>query len=180
MELKVLRRTMLQQTAATGGLGVLAAACGPLQQVEAPDRSRRATGPAAVTYLNFFTPGDPQTIVFPRAQETFQQKFPQVTVESVFVPNAELAQRIATLEAKVVSARRSATETYVQQPSPYNRRPLVDSANFALNQPFVAQYDEMMKVINAALAAIDKGEKSPKQAMLEAKPQVGAILAQGS
>jgi multiple sugar transport system substrate-binding protein len=88
-------------------------------------------------------------------------------------------QRIATEEAKVVSARRSATEGYVKQASPYNRRPLVESANFAFNQPFIAQYDEMMQVISAALGAIDSGEKSPRQAIQEAKPQVEGILAQG-
>ena len=87
--------------------------------------------------------------------------------------------RIAALEGKVVSTRRSAVDVFIQQPSPYNRRPLVDSATFAMNQPLVAKYEDMDKILSAALAAINSGAKSPRQAMQEAKPQVDALLAQG-
>ncbi|MBI3969656.1 MAG: sugar ABC transporter substrate-binding protein [Chloroflexi bacterium] len=90
-------------------------------------------------------------------------------------------RQFAAREDHAVGARKSGAAEYLKLPAPpANRRPLVDSANFARNQPYIAQYDEMTKVINAEWdAAIANNTKSIKEATESAKRQIDALLAGG-
>ena len=62
--------------------------------------------------------------------------------------------------------------------SRYDRRPLIDSAAFAMTQPSAVNYDDLNSAMSGAVAAIDNGEKTPQQAIQEIKARVDGILAQ--
>jgi multiple sugar transport system substrate-binding protein len=88
-------------------------------------------------------------------------------------------RRYAAREDAAVGARRSSAADYLQRPPPpANRRVLIDSADFARNQPYIAQYDAMSKIINAEWdAALAQNTKSVKEATESAKRQIDVLLA---
>jgi multiple sugar transport system substrate-binding protein len=87
-------------------------------------------------------------------------------------------RQFAAREDRAVGARKSSAAEYVKHPPPpANRRALIDSANFARNQPYIAQYDEMTRIINAEWdAALVQNTKSIKEATESAKRQIDALL----
>jgi multiple sugar transport system substrate-binding protein len=88
-------------------------------------------------------------------------------------------RRFAAREERAVGARKSGAAEYLKlPPPPANRKALVDSAHFARNQPYIAQYDEMTRIITAEWdAALARNEKSIKEATESAKRQIDALLA---
>lgn len=90
-------------------------------------------------------------------------------------------RRFAAREERAVGARKSGGAEYLKHPPPpANRRALIDSAAFARNQPFIPQYDEMTKIVNAEWdAALVNNTRSIKVAAENAKRQIDALLAGG-
>lgn len=90
-------------------------------------------------------------------------------------------RQIAAREQRAIGARKSGAAEYLKLPSPpANRGALVDSAQFARNQPFIAQYDEMSTIINAEWnAALVNNTRSIKEATDSAKRQIDALLTRG-
>ena len=81
-----------------------------------------------------------------------------------------------------MGARKSAAAEYLKlPPPPANRKALIDSAAFARNQPYVPQYDEMTKILDAEWdAALAQNTKSVKAATESAKRQIDALLSSKS
>jgi hypothetical protein len=78
---------------------------------------------------------------------------------------------------RAVGARRVAAE-YIKHPRLHEPESLVDPA--PRNQPYIAQYDEMTRIINAEWdAALTQNTKSIKDATESAKRQIDALLALG-
>lgn len=60
--------------------------------------------------------------------------------------------------------------------NPRNRKVFIDSLNYGRPDPVTTVWAEMLDAINKALDSVWKAEKSPVQALSEAKPVVDAIL----
>jgi maltose-binding protein MalE len=90
-------------------------------------------------------------------------------------------RRFATREELALGARKSTAQDFLKLPAPpANRKALLDSSAFAKNQPYIPQYDEMTKIINAEWdAALTQNTKSVKDATESAKRQIDALLAGG-
>jgi hypothetical protein len=91
-------------------------------------------------------------------------------------------RRFAAREDRAVGARRSGAAEYLQHPPPpANRKALLDSAAFARNQPYIAQYDEMSRILTAEWdAALVQNTRSVKDATERAKRQIDGLLASGA
>jgi len=85
-------------------------------------------------------------------------------------------ERFAAVEAKQPPSRKSALAAQSALPAVYNRKLVADSAAFAQEVPYLAQYDALNKLIGEALAPVQAGQKSAFQAMREIKPQADALL----
>jgi ABC-type glycerol-3-phosphate transport system substrate-binding protein len=87
-------------------------------------------------------------------------------------------RQFASRTEGAVGARKSGAAEYVKLPGPpSNRKALIESANFARNQPYIPQYDEMTKIIDTEWSeALVNNTKSVKDATESAKRQIDGLL----
>jgi multiple sugar transport system substrate-binding protein len=88
-------------------------------------------------------------------------------------------QRHVAVEGKIVSARKSALQAFVDLDEGFSKKVLLDVAAMAKPMPYVAQYDEMNAEIQAGLDAVYTGEQPARAAMPEAARKVNLLLAAG-
>jgi len=85
-------------------------------------------------------------------------------------------QRYVAVEAKIVSARKSAVQAFVGVNEGYNKQVILQAAAIAKPMPYVARYDEIDREIQAGLDAVYAGRQTAKAAMAEVVRKVNDIL----
>lgn len=96
---------------------------------EAPREAAKTT----LTYVHFFTPGDPQTVILPHAQELFTKQFPQVTIRAEFSPAG------SALETKLETMIAGGSPPEVATINPQVVLPLISKGTLVDLSPYIQQ-----------------------------------------